>query len=105
MATKNNTTFGFQLNGRPNRFGYYDVMLRITCNRKTNRTKTGLEVKKADWNQKAKNYNHFRISADDYKKKNQMLSDIIANYKEKYADFYNSACETAQRLNAGIVFN
>ena len=86
MATKNNTTFGFQLNGRPNRFGYYDVMLRITCNRKTNRTKTGLEVKKADWNQKAKNYNHFRSSAHDYKQKNQALSDILAYYKEKYAD-------------------
>lgn len=98
MTTKNNTTFGFQLNGRPNRFGYYDVLLRITCNRKTNRTKTGLEVKKADWNQKAKNYNHFRSSTDDYKQKNQMLSDIIANYKEKYADLQADGIATNENV-------
>lgn len=32
-------------------------------------------------------------------------AQLVEDDKEKYADFYNSACETAQRLNAGIVFN
>ena len=32
-------------------------------------------------------------------------AQLVESDKEKYADFYNSACETAQRLNAGIVFN
>ena len=60
MANKGNTTFGFMLANHPNRFGFYPVMLRITRDRKTKRVKTELEVKKADWNQKAKGYKHFR---------------------------------------------
>ena len=65
MANKSNTTFGFELNNRPNRFGFYSVLLRITRDRKLKRVKTGLEVKKVDWNQKAKNYKHFRSSSDN----------------------------------------
>ena len=45
-----NTTFGFELANHPNRFGFYPIMLRITRDRKKKRVKTGLEVKKSDWN-------------------------------------------------------
>lgn len=59
-------------------------MLRITQDRKQTRVKTGLEVKKSDWNQKGKNYKHFRSSCPDYSKYNAMLKDIVDTYEDKY---------------------
>lgn len=44
--SKGNTTFGFELAPRPNRFGFYPIVLRITRDRKKKRVNTGLEVKK-----------------------------------------------------------
>lgn len=82
MEQKNNTTIGFILANHPNKWGYYPVMLKITKDRKTKRVKTALEVKKADWNQKAKDRKHFRSSCLDYKVKNEMLEDILQQYKE-----------------------
>ncbi len=78
------TTFGFQLANHPNKRGVYPVMLRITQDRKQTRVKTGLEVKKSDWNQKGKNYKHFRSSCPDYSKYNAMLKDIVDTYEDKY---------------------
>ena len=77
MANKGNTTFGFMLANHPNRFGFYPVMLRITRDRKTKRVKTELEVKKADWNQKAKGYKHFRDTFHNAEVYNDMLLDIL----------------------------
>lgn len=56
------TSFGFQLATSPNKKGLYPVVLRITQDRKQKKVRTSLEVKKADWNQRAKNYKHFRSS-------------------------------------------
>ena len=55
------TTFGFQLATSPNMKGLYPVILRITQDRRQKKIRTTFEVKKADWNQKAKNYKHFRV--------------------------------------------
>jgi site-specific recombinase, phage integrase family len=77
---KGNTTFGFMLANHPNRFGFYPIMLRITRDRVTRRVKTGLELKKADWNQQAKNHKHFRSSYHNAEASNDMLADILAKY-------------------------
>lgn len=86
MANKGNTTFGFMLANHPNRFGFYPVMLRITRDRKTKRVKTELEVKKADWNQKAKGYKHFRDSFHNAEVYNDMLLGILQKYKDTYLE-------------------
>ena len=39
--SKGNTTFGFELAPRPNRFGFYPIVLRITRDRKKKRVNTG----------------------------------------------------------------
>ena len=98
MANKSNTTFGFILANHPNRFGYYPVMIRITRDRKTNRVKTGLEVKKTDWNQKAKNYKHFRESFDNAEKYNDMLLDILTKYKETFKELREEGAASAENI-------
>lgn len=98
MVTTSNTTFGFMLANHPNRFGFYPVMFRITRDRKTKRVKTGLEVKKSDWNQKAKNYKHFRSSCVDNEVKNQMLSDILAKYQQTYSELKGEGKATSDNI-------
>lgn len=98
MTTKGSTSFGFELNSRPNRFGYYSVLLRITENRKLKRVKTSLEVKKAEWNQKAKNYKHFRSSCMDYETKNMMLAEILDKYKDSYNKLKKDGTASAENI-------
>ena len=86
MSNKGNTTFGFMLANHPNRFGFYPVMLRITRDRVTKRVKTELEVKKADWNQKAKGYKHFRDTFHNAEVYNDILLDILQKYKDTYME-------------------
>lgn len=102
MANKSNTTFGFILANHPNRFGFYPVMLRITRDRKTKRVKTELEVKKADWNQKAKNYKHFRDSFDNAEVYNDMLLDILAKYKETFKELKEEGAASAENIIAKV---
>lgn len=102
MANKSNTTFGFILANHPNRFGFYPVMLRITRDRKTKRVKTELEVKKADWNQKAKNYKHFRDSFDNAEVYNDMLLDILAKYKETFKELKEEGTASAENIIAKV---
>lgn len=98
MAEKNNTTFGFMLANHPNRFGFYPIMLRITRNRKTRRVKTELEVKKADWNQKAKNYKHFRSSFHNSEVYNKMLEDILERYRDSYEELKKEGTVTSENI-------
>ena len=98
MANKENTTFGFILANHPNRFGRYPVMLRITRNRQTRRVKTELEVKKSDWNQKAKGYKHFRDSFDNAKVYNDMLLDILQTYKDTYKELKEEGAASSENI-------
>ena len=98
MANKGNTTFGFMLANHPNRFGYYPVMLRITRERKTKRVKIGLEVKKADWNQKAKGYKHFRETSHNAAVYNDMLLDILQRHKDAYMELKGDGNATAANI-------
>lgn len=98
MAKKSNTTFGFMLANHPNRFGYYPVMLRITRDRKTKRVKTELEVKKADWNQKAKNYKHFRSSFHNSEVYNKMLEDILKKYRATYEELKEEGTASTENI-------
>lgn len=98
MANKGNTTFGFMLANHPNRFGFYPVMLRITRDRKTKRVKTELEVKKADWNQKAKGYKHFRDTFHNASVYNDMLLDILQKYKDTYLELKEDGNATAGNI-------
>lgn len=84
MKSKNNTTFGFLLANHPNRHGYYPVMLRITRDRKTKRLKTDFEVKKCDWNQRAKNYRYVRDSCPEAEQINRHLFELLGKYRSAY---------------------
>ena len=90
------TTFGFQLATSPNTKGLYPVILRITQDRRQKKIRTTFEVKKADWNQKAKNYKHFRVSYPDYAKANFALQDLIREYEEKYRQLAKQGRGVAQ---------
>lgn len=98
MATKSNTTFGFMLANHPNRFGLYPIMFRITRDRKTKRVKTGIEVKKTDWNQKAKNYKHIRSSCADSEVLNQMLADILKKFQHTYSELKEDGMATSDNI-------
>ena len=98
MATKSNTTFGFMLANHPNRFGLYPIMFRITRDRKTKRVKTGIEVKKSDWNQKAKNYKHIRSSCADSEVLNQMLADILKKFQHTYSELKEDGMATSDNI-------
>ena len=102
MANKNNTTFGFLLANHPNRFGFYPVMLRITRDRKTKRVKTELEVKKADWNQKAKDYKHFRKSFDNAEVYNDMLKDMLSKYQKTFNELKDGGTASAENIIAKV---
>lgn len=84
MKASNNTTFGLLLANHPNRHGYYPVMLRITRNRKTRRIKTDFEVRKSDWNQKARNYRYVRDCCPSAEQMNRQLFDLIGKYRSAY---------------------
>ena len=96
--SKGNTTFGFELAPRPNRFGFYPIVLRITRDRKKKRVNTGLEVKKADWNQKAKNYKHFRSSHHNAEASNDMLKDILAKYDGTYKELRKEGVASSENI-------
>lgn len=98
MAQKSNTTFGFMLANHPNRFGFYPVMLRITRDRKTKRVRTALEVKKADWNQKAKGYKHFRSSFHNNEVYNKMLEDILKKYKATFEELKEDGTASSENI-------
>ena len=95
---KGNTTFGFELAPRPNRFGFYPIMLRITRDRQRKRVKTGLEVKKADWNQQAKNHKHFRSSFHNAEASNDMLADILAKYDGTYKELRKEGVASSENI-------
>ncbi|EFA97141.1 site-specific recombinase, phage integrase family [Hoylesella timonensis CRIS 5C-B1] len=93
-----NTTFGFELANHPNRFGFYPIMLRITRDRKKKRVKTGLEVKKSDWNQKAKNHKHFRSSYHNAEASNEMLADILSRYDSTYKELRKEGVASSENI-------
>lgn len=96
------TSFGFQLATSPNKKGLYPVVLRITQDRRQKKVRTSLEVKKADWNQKAKNYKHFRSSCPDYVKLNDVLKDIVDTYEKKYRSLAKTGRASAQIIVSEI---
>ena len=96
------TTFGFQLATSPNKKGLYPVILRITQDRKQKKIRTSLEVKKADWNQKAKYYKHFRASHPDYEKNNVALKEIVSTYEAKYQQLSKEGRGAAQIVIAEV---
>ena len=73
-------------------------MLRITRDRKKKRVNTGLEVKKADWNQKAKNYKHFRSSHHNAEASNDMLKDILAKYDGTYKELRKEGVASSENI-------
>lgn len=96
------TSFGFQLATSPNKKGLYPVVLRITQDRKQKKVRTSLEVKKADWNQRAKNYKHFRSSCPEYAKMNDELRSVIDIYEKKYRSLAKTGRASAQIIVSEI---
>lgn len=94
----NNVTFAFHLGNHPNRSGLYSVMMRVTQNRQATRAKTDLEVKKSDWNSKAKNYKHFRSSCVEYAIMNDKLMKILNTYREAYEEIKANGKVTAKLI-------
>ena len=68
-------TFTFEVKKAPNRFGRYQIFLRITENRKHERVKMAISVARvSDFNPKAKNNRWIRQTEPNYKQWNEDLA-------------------------------
>lgn len=96
---KENTTFAFELANHPNRYGMYNVMLRLTHERKKKRVKVaGVEIRKKDWNPKPKEYEHVRTSSPHAEIYNNILKECINKYKEAYQVLLKDAQATPDNI-------
>ena len=98
---KENTTFAYELANHPNRYGMYNVMLRITQERKKKRIKVaGVEIKKRDWNPKPKDYEHVRTSCPHAEIYNNILRECVNKYKEAYQGLQKEGKATPENIIA-----
>lgn len=95
---KSTITFGFVLGSKPRKNGMYAVVFRITQNRKCTKVNTPLEVRKQDWNQKAKDHKHFRSSCLNSKVNNEKLQLILEEYKSKYVKLDAQGKASAEKV-------
>lgn len=92
------TTFAFELNSRPNRYGTYAIYLRITHDRKHARFKTPLVVRKSEFNRKAKNWNWIRPSNPDHAVLNEALRKQILKVEDIYRELKEDGLATFEKI-------
>lgn len=92
------TTFAFELNSRPNRYGTYAIYLRITYDRKHARFKTPLVVRKSEFNRKAKNWNWIRPSNPDHAVLNEALRKQILKVEDIYRELKEDGLATFEKI-------
>ena len=98
------TTFNLELNNKPTRKGTYNILLRITQERKHKRIKTSIELKSPrDYNPKAKQGNWIRTSETNHKKWNEVLIDEIETAKLTYRDLRVQGLATKENIKNTIL--
>lgn len=70
-------TYKFELNSKPNKEGLHNVMLRVTENRKLQRIKTDVNIKKSDFNNAADYGKWVRKTNARHTVLNNILLDVI----------------------------
>ena len=93
-----NLTFTCELNSKPNRFGRYAVLIRITQGKKLKRVKTSVEVEKRNWNPKPKNEEWVRQGDIDHLTKNETLKQELSKYRDKYFELRKTNQATTENI-------
>lgn len=97
------TTFNLEINNKPTRKGTYNILLRITQDRKHRRIKSSIELKSPkDYNPKAKRGNWIRTSEPNYKLWNAVLAAEIENAKITYRDLREQGLATKENIKSTI---
>ena len=97
------TTFNLELNNKPTRKNTYNILLRITQDRKHRRIKSSIELKSPkDYNPKAKRGNWIRTSEPNYKLWNAVLAAEIENAKITYRDLREQGLATKENIKSTI---
>lgn len=97
------TTFNLEINNKPTRKGTYNILLRITQDRKHKRIKTSIELRSTkDYNPKAKQGNWIRTSEPNHKLWNEVLASEIENAKITYRDLREQGLATKENIKSTI---
>ncbi len=97
------TTFNLEINNKPTRKGTYNILLRITQDRKHKRIKTSIELRSPkDYNPKAKHGNWIRTSEPNHKSWNEALANEIENAKITYRDLREHGLATKENIKSTI---
>ena len=97
------TTFNLEINNKPTRKGTYNILLRITQDRKHKRIKTSIELRSPkDYNPKAKHGNWIRTSEPNHKSWNEALAAEIENAKITYRDLREQGIATKENIKSTI---
>ena len=97
------TTFNLELNNKPTRKNTYNILLRITQDRKHKRIKSTIELKSPkDYNPKAKNGNWVRTSEPNHKLWNAVLIGEIEEAKKTYRDLKVKGLATKENIKNSI---
>ena len=97
------TTFNLELNNKPTRKNTYNILLRITQDRKHRRIKSSIELRSPkDYNPKAKQGNWIRTSEPNHKLWNEVLAAEIENAKITYRDLREQGLATTENIKNTI---
>lgn len=103
MRTIMATTFNLELNNKPTRKNTYNILLRITQDRKHRRIKSTIELRSPkDYNPKAKHGNWIRTSEPNHKLWNEVLAAEIENAKITYRDLREQGLATTENIKNTI---
>ncbi len=97
------TTFNLEVNNKPSRKNTYNILLRITQDRKHKRIKSSIELRSPkDYNPKAKHGNWIRTSEPNHKVWNAILDAEIEEAKKVYRDLKETGTATKELIKYNI---
>jgi integrase len=83
-------TINVELNHKPRRDGTYNILIRVSKERKCRRVATELNVRKGDFNKRAKNGFWVRASEPRNEAFNQTLYNRLTQYNTKYSEILDA---------------
>ncbi len=86
----NHLTINVELNHKARRDGTYNILIRVSKERKSRRVATELNVRKADFNKKAKNGLWIRASEPRNAAFNQTLYNRLTQYNAKHSEILDT---------------
>ncbi len=97
------TTFNLELNNKPTRKNTYNILLRITQDRKHKRISTSIELKNPkDYNPKAKYGYWIRTSEPNHKVWNEALINEIEEAKNTYRDLKEKGLASSELIKVTL---